>query len=98
MLEKVKLALRITTTAFDDELIDLIAAAIEDLRVAGIACCVLNDPEAHPLIARAIVTYCKVHFGEPADPERLQASYDAQKGQLQIATGYTVWTDQGCSH
>ena len=93
MLNKVKLALRITTDAFDAELNDLIAAGKNDLAVVGICPDVLVCPEGYPLVARAIITYCKLHFGEPADPERLQASYDAQKGQLQIATGYTVWTD-----
>ena len=35
MLEKVKLALRITTPAFDSELSDLILAALADLGIAG---------------------------------------------------------------
>ena len=36
MLEKVKLALRITTDAFDTELNGLIAAAMIDLGIAGV--------------------------------------------------------------
>lgn len=94
MLNKVKLALRITTTAFDGDLTDLIKAAKDDLEIAGVVNDVLIDPEAYPLVARAIVTYCKYHFGEPADPDRLKASYDEQKAQMRSATGYTVWTDQ----
>ena len=86
MLEKVKLALRIKTTAFDEEIQDLIAAALADLGIAGVIA-----PEDDPLITRAVITYCKLNFGEPDNPERLQASYDEQKAQMQTATGYTNW-------
>ena len=92
MLEKVKLALRITTDAFDEELTDLIAAALLDLGIAGV-----NEFEStttDALIIRAVITYCKLHFGEPDEFDRLKASYDEQKAQLSMATGYTTWTDQ----
>lgn len=90
MLEKVKLALRISTSAFDSELTGLIAAAKLDLGIAGV-----NVPTTlDDIIELAIITYCKVHFGEPDDYDRLKASYDEQKAQLSMATGYTTWTDQ----
>lgn len=87
MLESVKLALRITTDAFDDEIQDLINAALADLGIAGIT----NLDEADALIKRAVITYCRVNFGEPDDYDRMKASYDEQKAQLQTATGYTDW-------
>lgn len=87
MLEKVKLALRITTTAYNDELNDLIAAAQLDLGIAG----VVIPEELDAIVSRAIVTYCKIHFGSPDDFDRLKASYDEQKAQLSMATGYTDW-------
>jgi hypothetical protein len=90
MLEKVKLALRITTDAFDDELNNLILAAQTDLGIAG----VVVPEELDAICTVAIVTYCKFHFGEPDEYDRLKASYDEQKAQLSMATGYTVWTDQ----
>ncbi len=37
MLDKVKLALRISGSAFDEEVTDLINAAIADLRLVGIS-------------------------------------------------------------
>ena len=90
MLQKVKLALRITTDAFDDELNDLIEAAKLDLGIAGV-----NIPsEIDAIVSRARTTYCKVHFGEPDEYDRLKASYDEQKAQLSMATGYTTWIDQ----
>lgn len=90
MLEKVKLALRITTTAFDSELNDLIDSAKLDLGIAG----VVIPSEIDAIVTRAIITYCKLHFGEPDEYDRLKASYDEQKAQLSMATGYTTWTDQ----
>ena len=86
MLEKVKLALRIKTTAFDEEIQGLIVAALADLGIAGVIAA-----EDDPLVTRAVVTYCKVDFGGPSDPGRLQASYNEQKAQMQMATGYTNW-------
>lgn len=90
MLEKVKMALRITTNAYNDELNDLISAAQTDLGIAGV---VLPDT-LDAICQRAIITYCKLHFGEPDDYDRLKASYDEQKAQLSMATGYTTWIDQ----
>lgn len=90
MLDKVKMALRITTNAYNDELNDLISAAQIDLGIAGV---VLPDT-LDSICQRAIITYCKLHFGEPDDYDRLKASYDEQKAQLSMATGYTEWIDQ----
>lgn len=87
-LEAVKLALRIVTAAFDSELTDLIAAALIDLKQAGIT----NADETDPMIRRAIVTFCKLNFGQPDEYDRLKRSYDEQKAQLGMATGYTTWT------
>ena len=86
MLNKVKLALRITTDAFDTELTDLIEAAKLDLGIAGV---VLSEADA--VVTRAIITYCKMSFGLPEDYDRLKRSYDEQKAQLSNATGYTDW-------
>lgn len=86
MLDKVKLALRLTTDAFDAELTDLINAAALDLGLVGVALPELLANDA--LIVTAIVTYVRCHFGSPSDYDRLKASYDEQKAQLQTATGY----------
>ena len=86
-IDNVKVALRITTTAYDSELTYLITAAELDLGVAGV---VVPDP-LDSLVDRAVITYCKLHFGIPEDADRLQRSYDEQKAQLVTATGYTEW-------
>lgn len=87
MLEKVKMALRITTTAYDAELTDLIESARLDMSIAG----VVLPPTIDALVTKAIITYCKMSFGIPEDYDRLKASYDEQKAQLATATGYTEW-------
>lgn len=89
ILEAVRKACRITVDAYDDELTELIDAAIADLGIAGITHdCGVDDP----LLRRAVVTYCKLPFaGDEYD--RLKKSYDEQKAQLQVATDYTNWGD-----
>lgn len=87
MLEKVKKALRIVTDAYDSELTELIAAAQQDMQIAG----VVIPQELDAIVTRAVITYCKANFGLPEDYDRLKRSYDEQKAQLSNATGYTNW-------
>lgn len=88
-LEKVKLSMRIITDLFDQEITDLIAAALLDLGIAGVDG--ENVALTDPLVLRAVTTYCRMHFGQPEDYDRLKKSYDEQKAQLSTATGYTIW-------
>lgn len=88
ILDAVKMALRIATDAFDLELNDLIQAALIDLKLAGIS----NNDTSDPLVRRAVVTYCRLNFGQPDDYDRMKKSYDEQKAQMGMATGYTTWT------
>lgn len=93
ILNKVKLALRIVTDAFDTEIEDLIKACLLDLKIAGVNEYTI-DSVTDALIIRAVCTYCKYHFGDAngvEESDRLKASYDEQKAQLQMATGYTNW-------
>jgi uncharacterized phage protein (predicted DNA packaging) len=86
MLDDVKLALRITTDQFDDEITMLIQSALLDLGIAGVITTATDS-----LIKLAVITYVKMHFGNPENYDRLKKSYDEQKAQLQMATGYTNW-------
>lgn len=90
LIDDVKLALRVTTNAFDPEVSDLINAAVADMGIAGVS----NNDTTDPLVKRAVITYCRLNFGQPDDYDRLKASYDEQKAQLGMATGYTTWTGQ----
>ena len=94
MLPKVKLALRIVTNAFDEELEELIEAAKTDLGIAGVTLPVTTEGNTDQICERAIILYCKLNFGDYDRVEmwdRLKAAYDEQKAQLSMATGYTSW-------
>lgn len=93
ILDDVKLALRIVDTEFDSELNILISASMLDMGIAGV-----NGEQVsvdNPLVNRAIVTYCKMNFGQPDNYNDLKKSYDEQKAQMSMATGYTIWS--GCN-
>lgn len=87
MLTAAKMALRITTDAFDTEVVNLLNAALLDLGVAG----VVVPAEANALVQQACITYMRINFGQPDDYDRLKKSYDEQKAQLATCTGYTDW-------
>ena len=93
MLEAVKLAIPVSTDAYDEDLKQLIDAALADLSIPGIRRDMLYKSTKDPLIRRAVITYCKKNFGSPEDYDKLCASYDEQKAQLSMATGYADWGD-----
>lgn len=87
ILSAVKMALRISTNAFDMQLQELVEAAKLDLGIAGVVLPSTMDA----IVRTAIITYVQIHFGQPDDYDRLKRSYDEQKAQLSTATGYTTW-------
>ena len=95
MLDRVKLALLISGNDFDSELTDLIDAAAKDLGIAGVDALVISTDTNDALIIRAIITYCGYQFeiihGSLDRSEAYKKSYDEQKAQLGMASGYTTW-------
>lgn len=87
IIASVKMAIPISTNAFDSEIAELIASAKQDLETAGVKLPTTMDS----LVLTAIKTYCKMNFGAPANYAYLKASYDEQKAQLGMRTGYTEW-------
>jgi uncharacterized phage protein (predicted DNA packaging) len=88
LLDDVKQVLRISHTALDTEVQDLIDAARLDLIQSGIAAEKAND-DTDPLIKRAIMTYCKSSFGyDNPEADRFQQSYDMLKIHLALAGDY----------
>lgn len=90
-LSKVKVAMRRAgvNAGLDTEIEDLIETCMADLGIAGVdgANAIITDP----LIRLAYITFCKLHDGEPDDYDRLKKSYDEQKAQLSMSSGYTTW-------
>ena len=114
MFEKVKLALRLKSAAFDDEITGLIAAAIEDLRLVGVSVPDYSirpgenvtenstnsdydetdnppddesPPAGRPRVERAIILYCKSHFGYNANTEGFLRAYELLKSSLHFERG-----------
>lgn len=87
LLTATKLALRITTDAFDTEITRLLNTAKQDLGVAGVEVPTTLDD----IVTTACITYVKMQFGQPDEYDRLKRSYDEQKAQLATCTGYTDW-------
>lgn len=87
LLDDVKATLRITSTSFNTEVTDLIAAAKQDLTLTGINC----EDETDSLIKRAIITYCKGNFGyNNQEAERFLESYEKLKAHLALSGDYVV--------
>ena len=88
---KVKVAMRRAgvNVGLDTEIEDLIETCMADLGIAGVdgANAIITDP----LIRLAYITFCKLHDGKSDDKEWLKKSYDEQKAQLSMASGYTTW-------
>lgn len=90
ILDDVKAALRIaaTTTAFNAELTDLIAAAQADLALGGVVITDITDA----LYKRAVIVYCKAYFGyDNPDADRLVRAYDMLKTHLALSLDYMAY-------
>lgn len=76
------------TTAYDNEVSELIASAKADLILSGLSETKVLETET--LIARAIKLYAKANFGlDNPDSEKYQARYDSLKTHLCLSTDYT---------
>lgn len=85
-MDLVKGALRVTTDApgIINDIENLIEAAKLDLEIAGVK--VIEDD---PLIQRAVIFYCKGHFGfDNPEAERFLRSYEMLKQHLSLSGDY----------
>lgn len=92
MLNIVKLALRITTTAFDSEITRLIAECIEEMQGLGVT--VSTDEQTgvptSDQVQGTIIAYCKWQFGSNDDSEKWREIFDRKLAQLKTMTGFTT--------
>lgn len=94
MLTLVKLALRITTTAFDDELNMLIASCMQEMEAMNVM--ITTDSNGDPTsdqVKAAVVAFCKWRFGNHEDKDQWEKIYHTSLAQLKTMTGYTDWRD-----
>lgn len=84
MINAVKLALRITTDAFDNELMMLINSCKTDLNLAGVNIINENDDR----IKNAVCLYCKANFGYRDDSQKFQNAYIALRDSIALSSKY----------
>ena len=87
MLELVKKALRVTKTAFDDDLNMLIAACLQEMAAMNVNVAEPYDEQ----VKAAVIAYCKWQFGFHEDKEQWADIYHTKLAQLKTMTGYTDW-------
>lgn len=89
MLEKVKMALQISSADFDAELNDLVESAKLDLNLNDVS----KKAEPDALLERAIISYVSYMFelshGNLNRADAMKRAYDEQKAMLGMSTGYT---------
>lgn len=85
LTEALRAALRIKSTAFDDEIAALIQACKMDLDVAGAS----KFDELDPLCVQAAIFYGKANFGFSGDEgNQYQARYEALRAAMAHSSKY----------
>ena len=92
MLTIVKLALRISTNSFDDELNLLISDCLSEMTHMGIAGAV--DTSTDTQIKSTVIAYCKWKFGNNEDKEEWERIYHVKLAQLKSMTDYGLPGEQ----
>lgn len=89
MLEIVKLALRVVTDAFDQEIQLLINDCLSELEALGIH--VFDMGTEDPQIQSTVIAYCKWRFGDADNKDQFREIYHTKLAQLQMmfSAGYT---------
>jgi len=90
LLNKVKIALRVDTDVFDDEINLLIEAAKLDLKTSGV------EPDlTDSIVNTAIVFYVKSNFGyDNLDSGKFLRSYNGIKHKLRNHSNYQIGDDK----
>lgn len=89
LLDDVKQALRIKAFALDNEIEGLIDSSKADLKLSGLLESKIMSDDI--LIKRAIILYCKGHFGlDNNESEKYISAYENIKIHLCLSQEYTV--------
>ena len=89
ILDDVKISLRISSTAYNTEINDLIAACKADLSLSGVN----TTDDTDTLIKRCIMSYVKAYYGyNNPDSDRLKEAYESLKRHLALTETYAFYT------
>lgn len=94
LLATVRQALRIRSTAFDNEILVLIEACKADMDMAGVA----KIDEADPSFTAACIQYCKANFGQDTEEktrERWGKCYKELRDSMSLSREYGCLQNQG---
>lgn len=89
LLDDMRSELRVSTTAFDGEIQNIISASIVDLEQSGITAS-LTDP----LMKMSVALYVKAYFGwdNPESPKFVEA-YEKLRNKMAVASDYNAFVD-----
>jgi uncharacterized phage protein (predicted DNA packaging) len=92
LLDEIKSILRISNTAMDLEVLDLIESAKTEMNNININLDKVNDAgDMDPLIKRAITLYCKANFGyDNPEATRFLQSYEMLKIHMALSADYQI--------
>ena len=85
LLPEARVWLRKSVAKLDSEIRQTAAAAVQDLKGAG----VVNICAEDPLIKQAVKLYLKAQFGYDNNSEKWEAAYEHLKASLSLSSDYT---------
>lgn len=95
MVEKIKLAIRVSGEALNDEILDCINACYADMNRVGIVVYnneknVLENKEKDPLIIQCQKLHARWHFNFENQAERYEKAYCAMRDAISLDGDYNV--------
>ena len=89
-IDDIKTTLRISNTAYNTEITDLINACKVDLGLSGILS--ENVIETDMMIKMAIINYCKANFGwNNPDSDKYKDAYESIKNHISLSQDYAFF-------
>lgn len=76
LMDDVKVALRVKSSATDSEIRALVDAALADMARVGVDSGLLDREKPDPLVKSAVLCFCKARYGyDNEDAARFEAAY-----------------------
>lgn len=83
LIDDVRDSTRTVTTKMDGEIISHVAAALSDMRRAGVREELLDPDALHPMVKEAVFLYTKAHYGyDNSEAQRFLDSYTSTVSAL----------------
>lgn len=87
IVEKVKTDLRITHTALDEDITDMVSACLDDLDIAGVRALAPYDAT----VVAAVKLYCRAAYtDDTGKADAYMARYNAMKSTMMMAERYKM--------